>query len=694
MSKYRFGLTTLLFWIILVFGVILVEGMNFLSFKYMSYFDLKELILISIVVLSSILIYYIIEKKKNRAKPSWLFLPFTVIFLICGIFGIWYNGPGIYTIKDVTFDYSPDLVNRLSWTIGLVVSTILVYLMLTIWSKRILRTKSLLFPLWMVVLVCIGAIVYSLIAEFESYKYIFTISLEEGQKASYESIKSFFHNENNYGQLLMIGVFALIMIDALKHHWWHSLFMWLLYIAMIFSTSYTALSTTMLGIIVYYIYRFIATIKAKTFRNIFSLVGVFFLVGGLIALYAILYHLNVEFIINLTEYINSTILNKDFSTFTGRTIVWQRAFDLLNTPLQWIFGLGFRNFNHYYSSYVQALTGSTGPYLAVDSTYVQILGQYGILGLFTYVVFVVLFFALCIYCVAKKKDRVAFPAMILMVILMIYQGFETFVLFEMNTIGAVAFIIIILPPLIEYNNNVKSNPYLETQLMDERNDYSINKYSSKMIVQTLSMFLSAVVLGLGLSFVFNKGYLLPATFLISTFALLWFILPYLFAMWHKRASLKLLMARCIILSLLLVLIPLIVSLPLFITIEYNLVGYIIYGCVFVLVMFIEFSFTLLIQSLPKEFIKLVWYFGIRPFVIPLAIVLTIALPLGICLNYFYGLTMFSAIMFISAFLIIYFLLVYFVKNIKNCKKHNQFLIDEMNNRFIRRQKMCIVLGKK
>ncbi len=214
-----------------------------------------------------------------------------------------------------------------------------------------------------------------------------------------------------------------------------------------------------------------------------------------------------------------------------------------------------------------------------------------------------------------------------------------------------------------------------------------------MIVQTLSMFLSAIVLGLGLSFIFNREYLLPATFLIVTFGLLWFILPYLFSMWHKRASLKLLMARCIILSSLLVLIPLVVSLPLFITIEYNLVGYIVYGCVFVLVMFIEFSFTLLIQSSPKEFIKLVWYFGIRPFLIPLGIVLVVALPLGICIDYFYGLTMFSALMFITAFMIIYFILIYFVKNIKNCKKHNQFLINEMNNRFIRRQKMSIVLGK-
>ena len=65
MSKYRFGLTTLLFWLILVFSVILVEGMNFSSKTFMTHLKLDELILVSIVVFGSILFYYIVEKKKK-----------------------------------------------------------------------------------------------------------------------------------------------------------------------------------------------------------------------------------------------------------------------------------------------------------------------------------------------------------------------------------------------------------------------------------------------------------------------------------------------------------------------------------------------------------------------------------------------------------------------------------------------------
>lgn len=693
MSKYRFGLTTLLFWLILVFSVILVEGMNFSSKTFMTHLKLDELILVSIVVFGSILFYYIVEKRKNKATISWLALPFACAFLVCGLVGIWMSGPGSYTIGDISFNYDVPLVDRLTWTFGLIASALVFYLAIGVWSKRILRAKSLLAILWCFIAFCFIAIIYSLATEFQSYKLIFNFEALLVDKVAYKSIKSFFNNENNYGQLLMLGIFAMIIIDAIKHRWWYCIFIIGIYSAMVFSTSYTALATSFLIIVIYYTYRFFATIKLHAIRNVITLMIVLAIIGGLFAIYAILYHFEVPFVSNLTKYINESILNKDFHTFTGRTTIWGKALSLLSSPIDLIFGRGFKNFNYLYAAYNQVASSTSYLKLHIDSTYIEIIGEYGLLGLLSYITLLVLYFGMCIYCIFKKRDRIAFPSIFIMISFVIYSCFETLVIFEMGVAGAAAFIILVLPVLIEYQN-AKNKPYLETNLMDEHFNIEITQYSSKMIVQTLSMFLSAIVLGIGLTFIFNRGYLLPAIFLFATFFLLWMVMPYLFAMWHKQASLKLLMLRCISLSCLLVVVPLMISLPLFITIEDNLIGYIVFGCVFVLTMFLEFSFTLLFKSSPKEFVKLVWYQAIRPFLVPLSATLVVALPLGIALNYFYDLKMLSASMFVIIFVGIYFLLVYFMPNIKNCKKHNKFLIKEMNNRFIRRQKMAIVLGKK
>lgn len=687
MSNYRFGLTTIGFWLILILNVVLFEGINFFANTPLTRFGASELILVSLLVAIPALIYYIIEKRKNKAKIGWGIFPIFIIFLFCGLFGIWFSQSS-YTIDGVTFDYNVDLFQKLSWTIEVTIGLTVMYLAFAIFSKRILRVKSLRFILWLIVLAGIFCIVYSLATEFSSYQAIFL-----GEKENIMPIKSLFMNENSFGQMLLLSFFAVMMIDAIKCKWWHFIFFFILYAGLIFTTSYTSLLVASLGFTLYIVYLFFKSIKKHPYRNTILLSIYSTLIVGVICSFCFLNLSNVEFVQNLKEFIIDKILDKDYQTFTGRVQIWERAMSMLQTPLDFAFGKGYGNFTQLYHDYTFALKGID--LYHVDSTYVYIIGSYGILGLLTYASGIFALIVIAFYCMAKKRVFITMPALIILISLLVYDGFETYVLFMPNTIGTISFILIALPILIEFNH-VRKVPYIESSLMTNNNNNHLNviNFSSKMIIQLSSIILSCLLLMCTINFVFLSKNLLVNTFVFVVLLLSYLLLPYLIAMWYKSTSHRVSVSRATILTLILFLIPVIpaISIGAFVngSIELYLMIYVI---VFAIILSIELVFTLVLQSNAKEFAMLIFKYTIRPTIIYFGLFLFVFIPTFYVMN----LTFDFSIIALSSILILigllYLLSLYFLPNLKSVRLSNHIIVEQLNNRYLLKQKMVFVLNK-
>lgn len=684
MSRYRFGITTIGFWLILAITIVLMEGINFLLPIKQAPLSISDLTIVSLTIAFSALVYYIIEKRANKAKIAFGVLPIILILLFSGLFGIWYS-PSEYTIGDVSFTYNVELITKVTWTLQLVIGLFVMYLAFGIFSKRILKVKSLRIIFWGIIVFALFTIIYSLANEFSSYQAIIL-----GEKENIKSIKSIFINENVYGQMLLIGIMAFIAIDAIKSKWWHFIFFVILFAAMIFSTSFTSLLCAGLMFNLYIIYLFFKTIRKHPYRNtiLISLYATFLVI--LVCCYCFLDVSNAEIIKNFSDFIENYILNKDYHTFTGRTYVWEFALSTLQTPLDYIFGKGYGNFNELVNAYRNAFNG--GSMRAVDSTYVQILGSFGVLGLFVYVTAIFALIGIGIYCLAKKRVRIVLPSLILLITMLIYGAFETYILFLPNAAGMMSFVLIALPILIEFNR-CRSKPYFEKSLMSLDNQLNVMPFSNKMIVQFTSLILGTLLLIVSINFVYVQDLLIINALLFGVVLLLFIFYPYMLAMWHQSSSHRLVVFRCVVLTLILLLGPLAIAIPITtnnFSEELFMAGYLI---AFAIILSIELCITMIASSSPKQMIRLIFNYTIKPNIVFLVIFILLFVPPLYLLNAYFE---FSKLFIIFSWLFIgicYPLSLYFIPNLGSSKSYYQIVINQLNNRYILKQKMLFVLNK-
>jgi hypothetical protein len=101
-------------------------------------------------------------------------------------------------------------------------SALVVYLFLIVVTKLIKTKTMLMVFLYILVVALLGLIVYSIIVEWDQYYLLFTT----GDIDYYSPTISLFSNTNVFGYYLSLGIFALGILDSLKHRFWHYGLMW------------------------------------------------------------------------------------------------------------------------------------------------------------------------------------------------------------------------------------------------------------------------------------------------------------------------------------------------------------------------------------------------------------------------------------------------------------------------------------
>ena len=684
LERYRFGLTTIFFFFVIILTCMFAEGVDFFREGYIP-FNMQDTIIAASVVFIALVTYIIIERKRNRAKIDWIILPFILLMTVIGLVG--QIEPYIASLNGVVDEfYDVTYSELIKNVLILVLGNTMVYLLLAIVPKRIAKVNTLRVVYWLIVTVGLVAIGYSLLFELDNYKIIFDDSVEYFDR--YNSIKSFFYNENNYGQLLMLCILTCLIINACKPHWWHFLFVVVLFVGLVFSTSFTSICTSLSAVFIYLLYELIYTWKKHTIRNCIYFAAVVFGVTAFVILFIVLADNDVKPFSSLQTFISNSILNKNYDTASGRTYVWNMATSTLISPLQLMFGHGNGLTLPYIANYTYDVYGKA--ILHIDSGFIDVLCTNGIFGLVVYASMICSLIVLCFVLAIKKKQKIAIPVLICLICLLLYSCFESLVLFAPNTIGVVSSVLIAVPLLVQFNK-IQKRPVVQTNTMLVK--INAHKLTSGQIVTLycLPFFLISIFF---ITAMFIPS-LIPTNWCLAIVILcfgLFFTFPYLVAMIRRKSIGRWFLGKFIILLCLTLLVPGLCVLTLLILGKGFTIALIVGASVYLFMIIALDTFYLITVSNIKEYFVLLFKDTILTYLFPVITYVVFFIPLTmimVSLN-----ASFTAYMFyLGGMFILFFMSMFVIPS--PTKSHKVFtrLIDELNARLLLAQKMVYALDK-
>ena len=317
-----------------------------------------------------------------------------------------------------------------------------VYIGLFVFPKRF-KTLSFIKYLGYALFAFLGVLIlYGYIFEYKDYigffKYVLGIERIEGQSIYYFTIESFIIHRNAYGMCMMLGIIFAFINHSIEKKWYYYLFAAFFYLNMIFSLCKTGLLISALIIVIYIVYRLIATYKEHTKRNKYTLI-----IGGSVIGLATL-ALGAAYISEgkVLGFIYNAIksISGGGQTLDTRTYIWDNSYQLLQNGW-WLIGRGFGTYNLMLMP--MNIISHEDPVFPAHSAYVGLLAEGGILFLLGYICLL----GYTIYIIVKcfKKD----PAMTITISL----GVLAFVLYSF--IEAIHYLVyvFIFPIMVLYHIN-------------------------------------------------------------------------------------------------------------------------------------------------------------------------------------------------------------------------------------------------
>ena len=264
----------------------------------------------------------------------------------------------------------------------------------------------------------------------------------------------------------------------------------------VLTTCATTIYITFVAIVAYSLYEIFSRYKENKKHSLKYLgifVGSCLLVGGL---FALLVAVKVPYFYNIWRYVSGDIFNKDVTTLTGRTSMWQRIWDLLKgNPLDLIFGLGHQTGTHIYREYMSYTVKST------HNAFLEMFLRYGLVGLTVYIGIV----GLTVYCfirhLLKKNYRFFFIYGLCFASIITHSLAESTTLFTPN-IGGLYFSFVFVLPILNILQE-KHFKELKADLMTV--NVSRERINPSFIYMPLFVIAGSVTFTILLKNIFNIG---------------------------------------------------------------------------------------------------------------------------------------------------------------------------------------------
>ena len=481
---------------------------------------------------SSVLALLLLIHRNFRIRFSW---PWFLLFFLLAIgnvsatlcFGTRFIGTIVYRGETYPYDLTFTFEQRIQYVLCFGLACVYFYLFFAVLPKVLPHTRWVRISCWLAVILAASAIVYSFIAEWNIYQFLFDPTKTI---PSYWAV-SFTNNENTYGYLVLMGIVGLLILHNAKPRFRYWILILALAVFEVLTLSATAIVCATFLILSYGIYRFCVNVRIKPVRSVLLLL---LMIGAAITLAILLFtdpfgpgstlaKLHAE----ITSYFG--VRSKTFST---RVATWNIILQTLDSPFAWEFGIGdFQS-----RLYLGALHVPTvdGPSLyPAHNSFMQCLIDGGLIRLGVYLVVLGRFIYLAIKRLGSHS-RTAMALLLCFIALMFHGFMESTVFLSMDTKGFTSMIMLFLPLEIEAFKaaHPEVDEYLLACKTDVRKIRYGYEYSPLRYAKIAFFFLTpAFLLGTGVGAIASRlGYFgIPADWsYYALFAMAWLLGPLAF----------------------------------------------------------------------------------------------------------------------------------------------------------------------
>ena len=461
-------------------------------------FTLIEYVLLFSGIIAILGYYFHCEYKYNGIRPKWIVVIVLFLIVVSAAIGI-FSTPDIQYFETLEIidevetvvirEYTITLIGKIKSLLYVIIAAAGVYIQFVVLPRLVSFKKYILFLMYIIVIVALISAFVSYFLDFDSYVHLYYHGLY-----GYDYPQSFVFNRNMYALMLLLGMLALYVIISHLPKWYNYVFLIFLFVNIFFTFSKAALGVALITFIVHFIYRMIVTFKQSKIRNIIYLVlvGILAIAGTLLIPFP--FFMDIQLFNEARRFILEYYVELGIGSYESRAKIWESVVQL-STGIHLWFGRGLHLFNQtlgFYHSGVESSGGVTNYFS--HNGFLEILGQWGLVGLIPYCLGILAIFVIDIY-IAIKDYKVGIPALIIFGAFLGYTMVETSTLFDMTIEGVTTTVLVTLPSLSWLY--AKRHPEANREIVKsaENIKYEMPKQDSKVFERKVALF-SALLLAL------------------------------------------------------------------------------------------------------------------------------------------------------------------------------------------------------
>ena len=490
MGHLRFSLTPALFYVIALMSCFLLEGVALLTNNPLAGLDNFVFFLIAIPIIFLMIVYYALEHKKNRVKIDWILGSLLLLIFIISTSIIWNMPAQTFTLSSTqSIVVSFTWLQKFRYTIELGIGLSLLYSMMFLLCRTQLRNKKLFWLLWIFIIANLVIVAFSFYLDFDTYKTIFTSAKNT------KGVSSFYFNENAYGGSILLAMLSCEALNLYKKRWYHEFLIGFFSVMLVFSSSTTCIILALAFITIIFLFEIVRLFCRKWKLALFLTCLVVVAVAAIIITHFVLVTHNVDWAVNFDNFVTEDVFDKNFLTFSGRTKIWQAAIDYLtNRPLNFFFGCGYGTSRYYLNGAISVSNGNPAIIYTLHNGILELLFQFGIVGLLIYAALLIYFLYCLIRLLIKKQFSMVLVYFVLFAVITAYSFMESLYFFELNIMGLYAGLVFLLPPIVTYRHMSRPQLVKEAAYCDiwkkPINPYYLFRLLTAIIASTIVAFLS------------------------------------------------------------------------------------------------------------------------------------------------------------------------------------------------------------
>ena len=532
MEKLKFTLGNLWFWVAMIFTCFLTENMQYLSGNPLDGYNLTTLILVTSGTVACLFMYFFFNHKRNGLKFDWILLSAISTLGIAFLIGIWLAKGNTYVFEDgsnsITVSFTT--YEKVRASIILVVFLVFTYAyMFCINTTKFSSRKTILLA-YVGIGAAVVSIIYSLATEMKVYEAIFKDEVTSGL-----SIDSFYGNKNYYGSVLFIGILSCIVAIYYKprFHWY--LLMVFMYVVLL-STAAVLPSVVITGLLPIYLLeetiRF--SVKRKWKYAVFTTISILLLLA---LIFLFFYGSNHEWngFKGLDVYLSDVFNSKNFSTFSGRTKIWENILPYcFDNPISIIFGHGAIISEKHILAITAAMNNNLVGVRTTHNGYLQVMFEYGIIGTIANLFLLCYFFYSCVRLLLEKQFHFVFVHFLLVLSCLVFNFCESSSFFDAGVKEMFISVCFLMPVITKYKLSKRPERLQEVKDIS----YEYKKMDYIKLGQLLSIVIISLICAVGSGLLCTFSYatnVLKFALVNTLFGLIiaLIFIPYLISLFYK-----------------------------------------------------------------------------------------------------------------------------------------------------------------